>query len=986
MSFNNPFANNASSKQDNVNKLPQKPMVLPLPPKPAGQHAKTDERDEIKEDLNSFFNKSTNNMSTEKQGSSAPLPNTANSRASNTQVNSALTNLPTTPNYPPQAVVGDNAVFNSLLDSDEDELDLSPKQNKSGPQYFFEGEDPLLKEIEAEQKRLKRVYPTGGGIKVSRFVTADILMKAPADYFDKYVPEITEGVKWVRTNLTQNSRSEIIGQAQNHPTDESYQNEAYYVVYSLASEYMEKSMWRGVHKAIVISYICNEIIGFGRIDPLWRDRKIDEIMCNGPYDIQVEIRGELYKVPACKFNNADHLMELLERLYRAIGKNLSQTTPQAKGRLHDKSRIYATHQIISPDGPNFNIRRHPEGYWTPEALVERNAASPELMSYIGNVIHKGGSFVVIGGTHSGKALTLDTKIKTPTGDITMGDIKTGDIIFDHNGKPTTVTHIFDNPARQVYRIKFSNGTHVDCDLNHNWLVSTPETRKLEKTGKNPYQVKTTEELLSHELTINTEKGTEYFYNIPKIVEPIEYSETPYSGLQCDELPIHPYLLGLWLGKGPSTGKFAVSDTKKNIETISQKLEEQNIEHTVTHNNNMSYINVTKFSNVLEDLGLLQTETDNHSRKYVPEVYKTASIEARKFLVAGLIDSKGWAEKPGIWGFKNTNPHIIKNFTELVSSLGYATRQYSDNSAFNNDGESVVIVKSFDNLGFLDNGFSDSDVPYSVLDSIAIVSIEKLDGRIENMRCITVDSKDHTYLVGETFITTHNTSMLNALTGFYKPKVRIITIEDNLEMKPNPKKFLAAALETRPPSLERANDHGVSMRDLVKGSLQMRPDVIIVGEVTDDAAYDLCQALNTGHAGASTIHANGSEQAMTRIASLIAQGGLVTTDGALDMIASAFDIVVSIKHFPLDGSRRIVSVDEVGMEPIEVAGRQMLPTRQLWRFVDTGLDNNGKVTGYWEQTGDISKERKNLKLLDLEEDLSWVELRELSSLPEGQERA
>lgn len=540
--------------------------------------------------------------------------------------------LPTTPNYPSQAAVGDTAVFNALLDDDDDELSVPSAPAQPRTAHFFEGEDAILKEIEAEHKKLMKKYPTGG-IKTSRFVTADILLKAPENYFDKYTKEITEGVKWVRNHLTESGRSELIRSAQDHPTDEAYQDEAYYVVYSLASEFMNRSMWRDTHKSIIISFICNEIIGFGRIDPLWRDRKIDEIMCNGPYDIQVEIRGEIYKVPSCKFNSPEHLMELLERLYRAIGKNLSQTTPLEKGRLHDKSRIYATHTSISPDGPNFDIRRHPSGYWIPEELVKRGAASPELMEYIGNVIHKGGSFVVIGGTHSGK-----------------------------------------------------------------------------------------------------------------------------------------------------------------------------------------------------------------------------------------------------------------------------------------------------------------------------------------------------------------TSMLNALTGFYKPKVRILTLEDNLEMKPNPKKFLAAAMECRPPSAERPNDRGTTMRDLVKGSLQMRPDVIIVGEVTDDAAYDLCQALNTGHAGASTIHANGSEQAVTRISSLIAQGGLVTTDGALDLISSAFDIIISVRHFPVDGSRRIVSVDEVGTTPVKINGRIVLPTRQLWKFVDEGLDENRRVKGHWEQVGDISEERKNNKLLDLEADLSWEDLKELSSLPEGKEKA
>src|SRR5690606_6941958 len=92
--------------------------------------------------------------------------------------------------------------------------------------------------------------------------------------------------------------------------------------------------------------------------------------------------------------------------------------------------------------------------------------------------------------------------------------------------------------------------------------------------------------------------------------------------------------------------------------------------------------------------------------------------------------------------------------------------------------------------------------------------------------------------------TGKTSFLNAMTGFYNPNVRLPTLEDNLEMKPHPGKMLAAAMETKPGSTENPED-GVSMRDLVRGSLQgLAPDGLIIGEVTDGAAYDLAQALNT----------------------------------------------------------------------------------------------------------------------------------------------
>lgn len=521
-------------------------------------------------------------------------------------------------------------MFNALVDNydDEEEALLNAKQQNSLSRIVTQTEidSPLLGKIEQNIKLLQKKYPTGG-IKASRYITADILIEAPRGFFDMYEKTIEEGANYVRAELGDSNQSSKIADAEQNPTDDSYQDEAYYIVQSIVSDFMSRENWRDTHRKIISAMIINEILGFGRLEPLWRDRRIDEIMCNGPRDIQVEISGEKLRVPGCQFRDADHLMRLIDRLYQSIGKTVSPLTPLVKGRLHDKSRMFVAHQTVAPDGPNFTIRRHPEGFWTPEELVKFGSAPPELMTDLGNLIYKGASPAVVGGTSSGK-----------------------------------------------------------------------------------------------------------------------------------------------------------------------------------------------------------------------------------------------------------------------------------------------------------------------------------------------------------------TSLLNSLTGFFKPKVRILTLEDNLEMKPNPKKMLAAAMEVKLPTSD--SDSGTSMRDLVKGSLQLNPDVIIVGEVTDDAAFDLAQALNTGHAGASTIHANTAEAAIPRISSLIAQGGLATIEGSLDMIAAAFDIIVVTKHFPVDGSRRIVAIEEVGTTPTEIDGRLTLETKPLWKFFEHGLDENGKVVGEWRKLGNLSEKRMNQKNLNIEKDLTWEELKELSSIPEG----
>lgn len=982
-------------------------------------------------------------------------------------------------------------VFNALVDNydDEEEALFNAKQKNSLNKIATQSEldSPILGKIESNIKMLQKKYPTGG-IKTSRYITADILMEAPRGFFDMYEKTIEEGANYVRAELGDSNQSSKIAAAEQNPTEDSYQDEAYYIVQSIVSDFMSRANWRDTHRKIVSAMIINEILGFGRLEPLWRDRRIDEIICNGPKDIQVEISGELFKVPGCEFRNPDHLMRLIEKLYGSIGKTITPLTPLVKGRLHDKSRMYAVHQTVAPDGPNLSIRRHPEGFWTPEQLVNFGSAPPELMTDLGNLIYKGASPVVVGGTSSGKSLCYNTKIHTPFGTTTMGEIKVGDKVFDHRGNIATVLGKFPQPARQVYAVKFSNGETSYVDAEHNWFVSTHQSRKsnryretnkenfgwVRQTNYTPeliekikeriesakedsfisyaegikqiqmfsisnklrillanlpkinnkvsekkfyetllnygssarndqrekrpelYSVMTTKEMMDLGVIITSGTRSRYNFHIPVLEKAIEYKDA----LSPNELPIHPYLLGLWLGDGHS-GSNGFTSSLDDVTEYNNILKTFNINEYFKPRNTSSDQNwgiVSKnFKAQLRELNILQETASDGSQKKIPNVYKYASIEARRMIISGLIDSDGWVDSRAAgWTFTNTNETLIEDYIQVAASLGYKVNRSKDKQKYyeykggRKAGKASwdVSITTRDVLAMLPRKIQahqkmvtkTKNLETRGQKEISIVDISPVAGRIEEMACITVDSPDATYMIEDSFITTHNTSLLNSLTGFYKPKVRILTLEDNLEMKPNPKKYLAAAMECKTASSD--SDNGVSMRDLVKASLQLRPDVIIVGEVTDDAAFDLAQALNTGHAGASTIHANTAEAAIPRISSLIAQGGLATIEGSLDMIAAAFDVIVVTKHFPVDGSRRIVSIEELGTTPVKIEGRLTLETKPLWKFFEQGLDENGKVVGEWRKLGELSKKRRDQKNLNIEKDLTWDQLKELSSVPEG----
>lgn len=521
---------------------------------------------------------------------------------------------------------------NPLLDDDEEQLlgTVAPNVLK----VYKTTDDPIVEALEAKYQELRKKYPNGGW-KAFQFITADILLQAPEDWFDKYENSLKEGTNWTQSQLAIREKSDSIAAAQADPTNDALKDAAFRAIYAILSEFLDKNAFRGIDRIVLVSMVTSEIIGFSRIDPIWRDRSVDEIIINGPKDIQVEIRGQLRRVPSCNFRDADHVLMMLERIFSSINKTLSKNTPLLKGRLHDQSRIFAVHPANAPQGPNVAIRRHPDKFWTPKDLVELGSFDSEIGKFLGNLIYNGCSFVVIGGTSTGK-----------------------------------------------------------------------------------------------------------------------------------------------------------------------------------------------------------------------------------------------------------------------------------------------------------------------------------------------------------------TSFLNAMTGFYREDVRLLTLEDNLEMKPNPRKMLAAAMETTPSNIENGNE-GVTMRSLVKGTLQMRPDGLIIGEVTDGAAADLVQALNTGHFGASTIHANSEFDGIYRIASLIQQGGELSQAQTLPLIAAAFDFVVLLEHFPLDGSRRVTSISEIEPYVTSIPGKEpTLGVNQLFKFVNDGViqapDREGvvrdKITGHWEQTGELSETRRERRHLDIGVELDWAQLMEISSIP------
>ncbi len=190
--------------------------------------------------------------------------------------------------------------------------------------------------------------------------------------------------------------------------------------------------------------------------------------------------------------------------------------------------------------------------------------------------------------------------------------------------------------------------------------------------------------------------------------------------------------------------------------------------------------------------------------------------------------------------------------------------------------------------------------------------------------------------------TGKTTLLNALSAFIPETERIITIEDPTELRLQ--QGHVVSLEARPPSLEGKGE--VTQRDLVRNCLRMRPDRILVGEVRGPEAFDMMQAMNTGHEGSlTTVHSNSPRDALARIENMILMAGLELPMRAIrEQISSAIHLVIQISRLP-DGTRKITCVAEItGMEG------QVVTMQDLFRYEQKGIDSEGHVVGEFRFTG------------------------------------
>jgi pilus assembly protein CpaF len=202
-----------------------------------------------------------------------------------------------------------------------------------------------------------------------------------------------------------------------------------------------------------------------------------------------------------------------------------------------------------------------------------------------------------------------------------------------------------------------------------------------------------------------------------------------------------------------------------------------------------------------------------------------------------------------------------------------------------------------------------------------------------------------------------TTLLNVLSANIPVGERVVTIEDAAELQMQQPHVVR--LETRPPNIEGKGE--ITQRALVRNSLRMRPDRIVIGEVRGAEALDMLQAMNTGHDGSmTTVHANTPRDALTRLENMIGMGGLTLPPKAMrQQISSAITVVVQASRMP-DGKRKVVSIQEVtGMEG------DIITMQEIFAYEKTGIASDGTVLGHFRATGIRPKFVQRLKVFGID---------------------
>jgi pilus assembly protein CpaF len=295
-------------------------------------------------------------------------------------------------------------------------------------------------------------------------------------------------------------------------------------------------------------------------------------------------------------------------------------------------------------------------------------------------------------------------------------------------------------------------------------------------------------------------------------------------------------------------------------------------------------------------------------------------------------------EPTLVRFKD-EPHLLRIVNKIVSAVGRRvdeTQPLCDARLL--DGSRInIAVRPIAVDGPLVSIRKFSKKPFNLQ---KLVDVGALRPPMAEVLAAAVRARITTIISGGTG--SGKTTMLNALSAFISDKERLVTIEDAAELQLQQPHV--GRMETRPPNIEGRGE--IRQRELVKNALRMRPDRVILGECRGEEAFDMLQAMNTGHEGSmATVHANTPRDAISRLEQMIGMAGLPMTVASIrGQIGAAIRLIVQLQRMS-DGKRKVTSIAEItGMEG------DIIQMQEIYKYVRTGTATDGTVEGYYQATG------------------------------------
>ena len=362
---------------------------------------------------------------------------------------------------------------------------------------------------------------------------------------------------------------------------------------------------------------------------------------------------------------------------------------------------------------------------------------------------------------TGKEQPLSSKILTPNGWITMGDVKVGTKVIGADGKSCNVTGVYPKGIKDVYRVSFDDGSYVDCGLEHLWEVKTSDDRRRKKNAR----IVNTKQMLNNFILGKNSKKPYHNYSV-RLVKPIEYDD------KLEEDDLKPYLLGALIGDGGlsrNTIKFTTAD-EEVLDRVKQELPKNdkickysgdNYDYGISnkklkgfvHEQNQTFLKLKKYG--------LQGKTSEY--KFIPKKYLYSSVKNRIDLLRGLMDTDGWTDKRDCnCCFYTTSKQLSEDVMELVRSLGGKASltskigKYRDKNGNVKECKIIYMLNISININpfYLKRKAEQYSAPQFNYQKM-IINIEKV--RQEECQCIMVDSPEHLY-VTDGYTLTHNTEI------------------------------------------------------------------------------------------------------------------------------------------------------------------------------------------------------------------------------------